>query len=259
MLGPMSALLFCLQVCPLDCNEAVDLARLISDIQCAYPAKCFPSWLISYRQDTPLSRVHQVQAFLVREFKNVWMARAKYFATGWPTGSNALWKSAMEDVAALAAHGKIRAEGVLTFEPDCTPTTADWIDRLEAEYRNRQRPIVGNIHQQETLCSHVNGNAMWPVDLATRWPQVLEVPPVHAWDYFHREFFLTQAQDTPLITQYYRRKSLTQAEWLGLRKHDLRPVLLHGVKDATARRLARQHILSGVPIPPGRYSRVSAY
>lgn len=260
MLGPMSALLFALQLCPLDCNEALDLARLIADIQKAFPAKCRPSWLVSYRADTPLTRVHTIERTLVGAFpKAVWTARAKHFGNGWPAGSNALWRSTMEDVAAIAASGRTKAEGVLTFEPDCVPLARDWIDRLEAEYRNRARPIVGHLHQFDTIAIHVNGNAMWPVDLATRWPQTLEVPPMHAWDYFHREFFVPNAQDTPLICQIYRRKLLSPPEWNSISKHGLRPVLLHGIKDASGRRLAREQLLQVVPMRPSAYSRAGAY
>lgn len=250
-LDEMSSVLFCLQMCPLDCNDAVELANLIADIQKAFPAQCRPSWLVSYRADTPLTRVHKVEGALISVFsKAVWSARAKHFANGWPGGSNALWRSTMEDIAGLAASGKIKAQGVLTFEPDCIPLTRDWVDRLEAEYRNRVRDIVGHVHQVETLDVHVNGNAMWPIDLATRWPQVLEVPPVHAWDYFHREFFVPRAQDTALIAQIYRRKALTFAEWKSIEKHGLRPVLLHGIKDSSGRRLAREQLLYGVPVVP---------
>lgn len=242
---------------PVDCNEALDLARLIADIQKAFPAKCRPSWLVSYRADTPLSRVHMVESVLVGAFaKAVWKTRAKHFGNGWPAGSNALWRSTMEDVAHMAASAQTKAKGVLTFEPDCIPLARDWIDRLEAEYSGRVREIVGHMHQADTLDAHINGNAMWPVDLATKWPQVLEVPPIHAWDYFWREFFLPRAQDTPLITQWYRRRALTFAEWTDIRKHDLRPVLLHGIKDDSGRRLAREQLLYGVPIGQAAYRAV---
>lgn len=245
----MSSLLFCLQLSPIDCNEALDLARLIADIQKAFPAKCNPSWIVSYRQDTPLSRVHGVEGLLVSAFnKNVWVMRSRHFATGWPAGPNAQWRSAMEDIAAMAAKGQTSAKGVLTFEADCVPLTRDWIDRLEAEYKNRVRDIVGNFDQLNTVSLHVNGNSIWPVDLAMRWPQVLDVPTQWAWDYYNRDFFVAHAQDTPLIAQIYRRKVYTLGEWVALRKHDLRPVLLHGIKDGSARRISRQMLLQGVSI-----------
>jgi hypothetical protein len=261
MLERMSALLFCLQMCPLDCNDAVELATLIADIQKAFPAQCRPSWLVSYRADTPLTRVHKVESALVSAFaKAVWVTRAKHFANGWPAGSNALWKSTIEDAGHMASSGQTKAEGILTFEADCIPMARDWIDRLDAEYRGRLRDIVGHIHQVETLDVHVNGNAMWPIDLATRWPHVLQVPPIHAWDYFNREFFMPHAQDTALIAQIYRRKVLTFAEWSSIRKHDLRPVLLHGIKDSSGRRLAREQLLHGVPLPVrSQFNRSVAY
>lgn len=253
----MSAILLALQMSPIDCNEAVELAQLIADLQKAFPAKCRPSWLVSYRADTPLTRVDRVKTALVGAFaKAVWVARANHFANGWPAGSNALWRSTMEEVARMAASGQTQAKGVLTFEPDCTLLARDWIDRLEAEYRNRVREIVGHMHQSDTIDAHINGNAMWPVDLATRWPQTLEVPPIHAWDYFWREFFVPHAQDTPLIAQIYRRKIFSFAEWTSIRKHGMRPVLLHGIKDESGRRLAREQLLHGVPIGLAAYRGV---
>src|ERR1700751_2744173 len=115
----MSSLLFCLQLSPIDANEALDLARLISDLQLVFPAKCNPSWIVSYRQDTPLSRVHGVEGLLVSAFnKHVWVVRSRYFGTGWPAGPNAQWRSLMEDVAQMAAKGQTTAKGVLTFEAD---------------------------------------------------------------------------------------------------------------------------------------------
>lgn len=245
----MSSLLLCLQLSPIDCNEAVDLAHLIADIQRAFPAKCNPSWIVSYRQDTPIARVYAIEGQLANAFnKNIWVVRGRHFATGWPAGCNAQWRSVMEDIAQMAAKGQTSAKGVLTFEADCTPLTRDWIDRLEAEYSGRKRDIVGNFDQLATVNLHVNGNSMWPVDLATRWPNVLEVPIGWAWDYFHRDFFVPLAQDTALIAQIYRRKAYTASEWTNLRKHGLRPVLLHGIKDGSARRLSRQALLMGVPI-----------
>ena len=145
--------------------------------------------------------------------------------------------------------GRSRArKAQISFEPDCCPLQTNWIELLQKEYDERSKPVVGNVHDQEAeggIPRHINGNAMFPVWLAKDWPHLLETPITTAWDFHHREFINSQAQDTNLITSYYRRKLLTEPEWKTVSKNGVRPALLHGVKDATARGLARTHLLRG--------------
>lgn len=247
----LSSLLFCLQCSPIDCDAAVELAQLITDIQKVIrPRKEQVPWLISYRKDTPLSRVDHVKNLLLKVFERVWVFQGQHYANGWPAGSNQLWRSTMETAARLKKTELLECDGVLTFEPDCTPLLLSWVERLEQAYAKRSQPIVGNIHDGSSeIAAHVNGNAMWPITLANDWPQVLSTPPGIAWDFYHRAFFLPLAEDTPLITQWYRRKRLTDEEWGGIRKSGILPALLHGVKDSSARALARRYLL-GAPVVP---------
>lgn len=242
----MSNLLFALQVSPIDANAAVELIDVITGIEAAHPATCRPSWLISYRRDTPLIRVHTIEQKLCQHYDSVWLAMAKDFASGWPGGSNALWRSTIRDVDGLARMGELDCAGVLTFEPDCCPLRIDWIDVLDQAYGNRMQPIVGNLHDkgnEET--QHFNGNMMLPTTAASDWPQILATPPAHAWDYFHRKFFLENGEDTPFITQIYRRKQLPKDVFDKLEKGGERPALLHGIKDNSAIELSRRAFVHG--------------
>jgi hypothetical protein len=234
----MSILLMCLQVSPIDANSALDLARLIAALEKVRPSVSKPEWMISFRYDTPLSRISETRTYLLKEFPNVYLAKCHRFASGWPVGANALWAGTMETVANL----NTQAEAVLTFEPDCVPLRLGWIDLLQLAYSTRVAPIVGNFHGDGDFL-HVNGNAMFPIKLAKEWPQLLQTPNDAAWDYYHREFIRSHACDTNLITQYYRRKNLSTQEWPAITKNNVRPALLHGVKDASARRLAWFHLV----------------
>jgi hypothetical protein len=227
--------LFCLQMCPIDCMAGLELAQIIA----AMPIhdNSF-EWLVSYRQDTPLDRVMRTQIALSRKFPKVTSYRAYRFAQGWPAGPNALWFSTMEYAADLHKRGLTKCEGILTFEADCVPTRRDWMEVLDAAYENRKAPIVGNLHRSE-IPDHINGNSVFPIDLLTTYPDLVKCPMIHAWDFFHRELFLSIAEDSPYLTQYYQRRNLTKDEFIALRKHGERPALLHGVKDSTARSLAR--------------------
>jgi hypothetical protein len=247
----MSSLIFCIQLCPIDADHAVDLARLIAEIATENPPKDPPPWVISYRRDTPLSRVHSIKRELSKSFPNIWVSASRHHGSGWPAGPNSLWRSTMEYLAELAQVARLQVQGALTFEPDCIPLTTDWIERLQAAYTDRAKPILGNFCGGEGVGSpelHVNGNSIWPVQLARLWPDTLLVPPEIAWDYWNRDFFVKNGDDTPLIIQYYNRSNLTEAEWDGVKKWDVRPAFLHGVKDRSGREWARKKLLKAKPI-----------
>src|SRR5260221_6916564 len=242
----MANLLLCLQMSPIDALAAVDLAELIADIEDGQPCQCKPAWLVSYRKDTTVTRVHGVESQLCNYFGDVWVAQAREHGNGWPAGPNALWRSTMSDVYRLFEQGKIQAPGVLTFEADCVPMRVDWIDRLDEAYGKRVKPVLGNVHGD-----HINGNAIFPVTLAKDWPEMMQSPREIAWDYFHKDFLMENGEDTPFITQLYKRKQLTKPEWVGTKKSGERPALLHGIKDGTARAFAREELVHGRRIRKG--------
>lgn len=233
-------ILFALQVCPIDVRDGIELVHLICQI---VPKKEEREWLICYRKDTPVDRIWTMQRALSAKFDRVFISQAERYATGWPAGANVLWLSTVLEAAQLHHTGQIKAEGVLTFEADNVPTRRDWMDRLESAWEHRSKPIVGNLHHS-SIPDHINGNAIFPIDFLEQYPEMFETPPTIAWDYHNRELLMRLAQDTPYLTQIYQRKNLTLAEWRGLTKFTVRPALLHGVKDGSARMLARADLLA---------------
>jgi hypothetical protein len=240
------SILFALQICPIDCMAGIELAQLIAEIP---TPEIDYEWLIPYRLDTPVDRVMRMQIALSRKFPKVSSYRAPRFAQGWPAGSNALWISTMEHAALLSERGLTKANGVLTFEPDCVPARRDWMQVLQNAYEQRTQPIVGNIHRSE-IPDHINGNAIFPIDLLRVFPEIAKTPLTAAWDFHNRELFLRMAEDTPFIMQYYQRRNLTEAEFVDLQKHGERPALLHGVKDHTARALAKFYLTGKKTLEP---------
>jgi hypothetical protein len=240
--------IFCLQVCPTDVTAAIELAQLISDIV-PVPDKQSYEWLLAYRRDTPLNRVGMIQTILAKRFTKVSSYRAELHGEGWPAGANALWTSTM----LFAARMQTSCQGILTFEADCVPVREDWMPVIMEAYKSRHKPVVGNLHQSAGLEDHINGNAIWPLKLLDHYPELRQTPAQHAWDYFHRKLLLSLAEDTPAIMQLYARKELSEGEWLGLQKHARRPALLHGIKDGSARQLARNALVlrkEGAKHPP---------
>jgi hypothetical protein len=241
-------IIFALQVCPIDVTAGLDLVQLVCSLQ---PARADHEWLISYRLDTPFDRIANMERLLSTKFAKVHTFRAAKFANGWPAGSNALWASTMLYVAELAQNGETNAQGVLTFEADCCPMRKDWMAILEGAYARRSRPVVGHLHQCH-IPDHINGNAIFPVDFVKIYPQMLETPATDAWDFYHRELLLPLTEDTPYITQLYARKLLLLEEWRTLLKAGLRPALLHGVKDGSARAFARALLVGNKILAPPR-------
>ena len=242
-------ILFALQVCPIDVREAAELVHLICAIEPR--AKQNREWLVSYRRDTPIDRVWNIQKALEAKFSRVFAVRAARYANGWPAGSNALWFSTMIYAAELRATGQIEAEGVLSFEADNVPLRQDWMDRLESAYEHRRKPVVGNLHRCH-IPDHINGNAIFPIDFLTQYPQMLETPATTAWDFYNRELLLAIGQDSPYLTQLYQRKNLTLDEWRAITKFTVRPALLHGIKDGSARKFARLELVAKLALAPAR-------
>ena len=242
------SILFALQVCPVDVPAGMELAQLIADIETQVNHR--REWLICYREDTPINRVEKMRVSLSKKFDRVRTARARHFAQGWPAGANALWTSTMLEAAELRQAGTIQCDGVLTFEADCVPMCVDWMTRLETAYRRRRAPIVGNLHRSSEVDAHINGNSIFPINLLALHPVLLKTPIQGAWDFYHRKLLLSLSEDTPHLTQRYSRINLTLLEWRSLKKHGFRPALLHGVKDQSARTLARMDLVAKKGLAP---------
>jgi hypothetical protein len=230
-----------LQCCPLDVEAAVELCALIADLE---PGKRLGSefWVV-YRKDTPSDPLRQALKHLQAKFHQVHFHPAPNFGEGWPHGSNMLWGSAI----LLAATGKrenwTRCDGVLTFEPDCVPLRHGWLPALEREWVAGGAEALGHVHQKGEDGEHLNGNAVFATDIATRYPQLMESRPDCGWDYYHRELLRGIARDTALISQQYKVPTTTPDELFSIRKHGQAPALFHGVKDGSARAAVRERLL----------------
>jgi hypothetical protein len=236
-----------LQCCPVDVDAAVDLADLIASLEPS-PRLDVP-FFISYRRDTDLEAVAFMQRVLSTKFVKVLPMVALDFSTGWPDGCNALWHSTMVSASLAKQQGWIRSEAVLTMESDVVPLRRNWIDCLNREWENRRDDVwaVGH-HHGEGESLHLNGVALFSLDILNDWPVLHGQPGGQAWDFFHRKLFLKISQDTPYITQFYKQPSLEEWQFRRVRKHGVLPAILHGVKNGSARAAARRLLLSA-PLP----------
>jgi hypothetical protein len=236
------SLAIALQCSPGDLDAAVDLCDLIASLEGA-PRLDVPVFII-FRRDCDSAAIHFMQKTLAAKFVKVFPMVALDFATGWPSGPNSVWHSCMTNVDLAKRQGWIKSDGVLCLEPDCVPLRRNWIDCLQKEWSNRSDDVwaIGH-HHGEGESLHLNGVAVFDVDLLNDWSVLHGQPGEAAWDYFHRKLFLKISQDTPYITQFYKQPSLEEWQFRRVRKHGVLPAILHGVKDNSARAAARKILL----------------
>lgn len=236
----------CLQTCPIDCGSALELVKLICDIERERREET-EFWLI-YRKDTPLPVVKTFNELAKQKFGRFGARIGRNFDDGHPGGSNALAQSAFMEMEILRREGICKNEAFLLFEPDCIPLTTDWLDRLSAEWlkvRENGKEAFGHWHQQgdrDTL--HMNGNAVFKTSHFERYGHLLMGPATVGWDYFYRTHFVEISQDSNLIFQLYNTYGLSEAQFDGMEKNGVRPALLHGVKDDSARKISRCRLVS---------------
>jgi hypothetical protein len=238
---PQERLDFALQLSPIDQAAALDLCVLIADLQAA-PRHDLTFFLV-WRKDCDLSLVGKAVGALSDRF-DVRGFQAFDHAEGWPAGCAALWHSSITTFQLARQQGWTNATGVFTFEADVCPLRADWIDCLQKEWRDRREGTLalGHWHGEgESL--HLNGNSAFHADIFNAVPRLHGQPEWASWDFYHREALLSVSQDTPYVTQVYKMPSIERWQFRRVKKGGVRPAVLHGVKDGSARDAARKLLL----------------
>jgi hypothetical protein len=231
----------CLQCWPGDTDVAMDLAKLICELE---PKIRDSEFVLVYRRDCDPRLPKYFETLARMRFKHAYARMAhNHDDSGWPGSSNMLSHSAFMSMGMLHQSGEVKSDGFLLFEPDCVPLTKDWIDRLSDEWDKTKamgREAFGHWHQQgDESTLHMNGNAVFATRFIDRHQNIMIGPAPIGWDYFFREHYISLSRDSDLIYQNYNRHGLTQDEWLGITKNGIRPALFHGIKTAHGRELAR--------------------
>lgn len=232
----MIPVVFCLQVCPYDAQSAIELCALIADLQ-GKKRNDLEFWVV-HRRDTPRGYIEWMNESLHRAFERPYFFSAPNFADGFPMGCNLLWNSTMLLAGTARTNGLTHATGILTFEPDCVPLSSDWMDALADEWQAAHAEVVGNL-VGEGEGQHINGNAMFRIDLLQRYPELGAFGWNQAWDTYHAELLTRIGKNTDLIAQDYQIANISEEELFKPRKGGVVPALFHGVKDGSARTAVR--------------------
>ena len=232
----MSFLLYALQVYSGDLEMAIDTARLHEELCDGVPYADVDAMVV-YRRDCP--RSNELEAIIGRAFASVKIHVTKRRETGFPAGPNGVWCDLIQHLAFLAKTGQLPSKCVLTTEADAIPLSHDWPQRLISAWERENKPVVGCWHPTgEHKVGHINGNAMFDVNIANLNSRLVGCPEWVAWDtYFGHLFSDLGWADIPEIRNLYRATGLLPQELEKLK--DFGCVWLHGVKDDSARKWVR--------------------
>lgn len=237
-------MILALQCCPLDSAQAIELARLIADIEPRQRKD--HTFCIAMRRDTPMEHVTEAARLLGQKFETVWVVRGERRGEGWPEGPNDLWAETMMRVSIANKTAPKRHTGVLTFEADCIPLRADWIDVLDGYWDGAERrgeDCAGHANGEPP--DHINGNAIFRIGLLRRYPQLNGADRRKGWDHFHGELLLSRGEDIDGIVQEYNLREYDRTHISKVRKHGVVPALFHGTKGLEGIRIARAMLDDG--------------
>jgi hypothetical protein len=233
----------CLQTCPLDTDAAMDLARLICQLE--KETRDNTEFFLVYRRDCDPRLPKFFEGLAAMRFARLKACMARNHDIGWPGGSNMLASCAMMEMSSLRNLGLCLSPAYLLFEPDSVPMGPDWIDRLSAEWdvtEKAGKQAFGHWHQQgDASTLHMNGNAVFRTDFYDK-QGIFIGPALQGWDYFYREKLIGVSRDSDLIYQWYGCPSITLETLSGIKKNGITPALFHGVKDSSARKNVRAMI-----------------
>src|SRR5258705_5420645 len=243
----------CLQCCPLDMDAAMELTKLICDLE--PERRNETEFFLVYRKDCSLYLPKCFENMATPKFGRARARPARNHDTGWPGGSNMLAASAFIEMSILAREDLCKNEAFLLFEPDCIPLCSDWLDQLSHEWDKVKalgKQAFGHWHQQgDASTLHMNGNAVWRVDFFDKHSTLIVGPATQGWDYWFRDHFIGMSCDSNLIFQHYNRYGLTAGEFAIIGKNGVRPAFFHGIKTSDGRRIARDALLpSAASAPP---------
>jgi len=221
-----------------DKADAMRLMRLIADIEggwrddvyflCVHTAEAGPSW----------ENIRLLRGMMVYDYAVVGAPK------GWPAGPNFMAKAALDEILRRWLYaGWNEIDGVLLLEPDCIPIQRDWIDQLMAEWKialAAGKWMMGT--WRDGGGGHINGNCAVRPDFA-RLVDFNNVPKDLAWDCAIAPYVKDHWHVTNLICNRWKETALTDEQ---IETHrdggEVKPVLLHGVKDQCVYEYARRKL-----------------
>ena len=245
---PTHRMLICLQYWRGDRDQAMQLARLIADLQPGHSEEA--DFLFVGRFDCPHDQASI--KYVSRRF-NVFTHTTRGRATGWPLGCNDLFFGAMNYALGMMKTGRIpHYPLIFTCEADGVPLVQNWIARLKWAWvtASKARPIcmaghfIPDVHAPNGI-GHINGNALVSGDLEfLEWlKKANETRKLKTgWDWILAEDFRLRGwADVKEIRSAWRRPALSEEEYAAA--VDSGVAWFHGVKEDALLNMSRKKLL----------------
>lgn len=239
-------IMLALQFHPGDARDAIDLAQLIVDIEPEFNS--YAEVAVCVTREVSGAIAETVRSIFAQKFKTH-IIRSNRYGRGWPDGCNDLWQDSMFQLGELSRIRKTECNCVLTFEPDCIPGRADWINVLRAQWdevKEEGKLAFGHVTSKgEPNAEHINGNMVLSIRAIEQFPQLIKSSG--SWDMAHRKIFMANGIDSDAIIQFYaERRELSFEEVMSIRKNGQIPALIHGLKTACGRNAIRKALFQKV-------------
>jgi hypothetical protein len=223
-----------------DKNQAMELARLIADIEPNFREDV--EFLFSARFDTEHDK--KTIDYVSKKFR-VFTHKTTRRATGWPKGPNALFADSYQYCIERTRDGSMKGEAILFIEADCVPLDMHWINHLVAEYKACGKMVMGAwLEEGDCGTRHINGNCIIHKDFWRKNRRIL-APCNGGWDADCKHLLMPNGHPSRLIWSDYH-LGTDRNPWKGcdylwetkryrdqrnpLYGQDINPVWFHGPK-----------------------------
>lgn len=210
----------------------------------------YADFAVIYRFDSTKPDDEVLKA-LHKSFNNVYVIKGKEHLVGYPNGCNGLWASLVE--TAYRKHTETATskppvwsqyKSVLAIESDCYPLTKDWLQVIDSEWEKHKCSFMGHYlphNFDHTQVGHINGNAMFVIDLFKKIPSVAGTPHGTAWDTYHaKSLSLLGWANTKSIVSIWNTRTINEPGIDAMLSNGC--VLLHGVKDDSVIKIMSRRI-----------------
>lgn len=205
-------MLVTLNVCHKDLGMATRLLDWIAELGGCQKHEILLHW--NMRTAEPVTLI----ATAAMAFGKVWtLPPWEEDERGWPWSPNLAWQNCARYIANPHPKAGPPPQPWFWMEPDAVVLSADWLDRIAAEYAACGKPFMGDLVEVEGVARHLSGISVYPPTIedflrGDGRPSLIELAGV-AWDVFFAESFLPHTAFTKLIQHEFWHSRNPDVEW----------------------------------------------
>lgn len=245
----MSKVLIVLQSSAVDQGHAMDLARLIADME---PEKSKEAdFMFANSFNSWPSR--EVVNYVAHKFQQVHTFNSHRTDVGWPAGPNSLMFASLDRI-----YMGVKLEGwnydmVILMEPDMVPTRRGWIKELADEFRSKGKLCGGFLYAAGMHpVDHLNGGFCISPLIRQKHRDFFWAHNNVGWDVQWSNMLVSEGYASELFWVDYRCTNVTEDVLYAPRKYPkghplhrkkgIKFCVHHGCKDGSARQVVRNKL-----------------